>query len=190
MDQSLGIYAGVGLDSDTPYQCLGRGDDHTGNPLDKQNDILFFHPFTGLRNKALPSQPNYIHEVYIAGADSTVDMDDQLSTNTTPQLRRIDGSAFTYVEGHVNRVNISSAGFPVDLEADQSVAGFITKIITALDEIATRVYRNYVWNICTYRSDVFNPFTSQELVHTGYVHTDLVTLDSGDIFGGDTYINF
>lgn len=52
------------------------------------------------------------------------------------------------------------------------------------------ISREYLTDLCAYRTDVYRSFDSQELVWTGYYSTDLTTGTSGHIYGGDTYVGY
>jgi hypothetical protein len=163
----------------------------------------------------IPSDPLYGY----GRVDSTVGEIDLLTVGATVISSCFPGNNRTidqivYIEDETY-VSLSTNINPLDPDPSDTYPCAIT--ITLDTDITTTSYINnnvkarpntYLINLCSNKTDVFEPFDKQQLVWTGYyksllnvdldtgVDTDgnnyysnsLATSESGDIFGGDTYI--
>lgn len=175
------------------------------------------------------------HEIGSTGADIGVS-DPGITTNQSmlspyQSIFTIDPDSATYLGGLTYLKNASATGFKgagylVNRSGESAIALGLTSGIPGLGGYQSSNWRNvgqpsslgringvgrgcpntYLANLCSAKTDVFEPFDQQQLVSTGYYKSTLeVNLSSGldasdgvnnyysgatsdNIFGGDTYI--
>lgn len=184
MDQSFGIYGLFNnLESDSPYYSIGRARNAVGE--DVIDNLLYLHPFSHLREQK-KLQIDYIQAVAkISDVPSDFNLSPELYTaEEFPTLRRT--IAVGFLPGFTDRVSATGLGFTADFDQSNGEEKYAVEVANSW-RLGNQP-KNYLWNLCRYRRNMYNSFFSQELVFTGYMQTDLEAATSDDVFGGDTYI--
>lgn len=84
-----------------------------------------------------------------------------------------------------NVVKTPLSGFTI--EFGDNTQG-LTRLVLELDSAITQTGINFMWDLCVFDPTVYEPFSQQKLIFTGYVHRNLSSLNSANIFGGDTVL--
>lgn len=105
-------------------------------------------------------------------------------TEPTHKLKAVNGAA--YVDGTLQDSTTSLSGFGINGTINNKLGE--TKLVIDANVSFITNNKTYLTDLFSLKSNVYQSFDSQELVSTGYIHTNLNNLDSGNIFGGDTFL--
>jgi len=205
LDQSVNIESRV-LNNFFRASFINDGDNKENGTVDR--NVFHFHPFHSLRTRQSigqithlkaaakcidntstlnPTGPFEIEDTYLINIDSNAVIEND-------KLKTVEG--ISYIDSTIedNNINLSAQGFNRNMNNRLGESKIIAKIDSPYDGLNYE-YANsngtayYLTDLFSYKENVYNSFDNQILESTNYIHTDLESLDSNDIYGGDTFVN-
>lgn len=179
LDQGLAIRAKV---DDNQYKASVYNDSGV-------NNAFYLHPFHYMRTRKNLGRVNAIRSFRryntpgSGGVSRMAHIENKIGQNLFLEPNNI--AYVDAAEVFDQDVIVGLPGFNVPSINQRNTE---SKIVVALGENLPNPSDYHVIDLCAEHENLYNSFDQQELVSTGYIHTNLNNTDSAPIFGGDTYI--
>ena len=208
IDQGVNIETRVEGNLYRPSYLNDGGAKHNGSP---DSTAFHYHPFHSLRIRSPIGQVTHVKAVgklvdsifqELDGFNGFhtlrfTDLRNSVNVATSDRFRTVEAGSYIDSQSDPSNINLTSLGFDRNMDNNRGESKIIFKISSAYNETNFMFAGQdppgspyYLTDLFALKTSMYNSFDNQILESTNYVHTDLDNLNSEDIFGGDTFVNF
>jgi hypothetical protein len=174
--------------------------DYNNSPLYAEStNVYYCHPFEMMTEKKNSGSITHVKQIRqgtlatstesnYSGQCNLLTAQHNHTSDVSQGLRVSNVTGSAYVDSTISDSNTSLSFAGINWEINNKFGESKLVVQTTVDLHQTVEQNTFLTDLFSVKSNVYQSYDSQELVSTGYVHTNLNDLNSGQIFGGDTFL--